>query len=286
MSMKKTIVGLFAVLLGSCSSGVSSDPGKGGSNVAILSFVGGQFHALENVAPSSGALWQRWQFLEAQRPIQDYGYDWGDLFDASETRRWQHDVADWSIDSFVVSIVTQALGSTYKITPFEQKPTDLGFEGFYAFEGEKFAGKIADAIRAQPGFALAKNIDAYVVVLPGAWLLMGRERHSYGLGIFKTFMKYGDDVSYEEGSFMLHAFYYVMVLDGSSLEMIAGAPARDDDDRRWRLKGHPGKFVDPSYWAASYDALTPAQSQKLVEGLEVLVKESLPDTLRKIKLIP
>jgi hypothetical protein len=282
--MNKVIAGCFAIFLAACSTGVPSNIKAGDSKIAVLSFVGGRFNTLENVRPSPEALVQRWQQLEAQLPIR--GYDWDDLLAVSETKRWEHDIAEWKIDPYVVSLVADALAPSHQVIPFEHRSSDLGFDGLFEYEGKEFAGKVADAIREQPGFATAKDIDAYVVVLPNSWLLMARQRHSYGLGMFRTFMSYDDSATNRQGSYFLHALYYVMVLDGRSLEMIAGVAARNNDDRQGPLKGHPGKLVDPSYWAADFDSLTSAQTQKLTKEFEALIKESLPHTLQKLELIP
>jgi hypothetical protein len=287
MTMIKRATLVAALLLVACSNTVPRDLTTGSKKIAVISLAGQNFNSLENVRPSSEALVKRWMELEAELPIRGYG--WSDLYDQTETRKWTHDISDWGMDPFIVQSVTKNLEPAYQIVPFAQKPVALDFDGdggMFAYEGEHYAAKIADIIRAQPGYASGQNVDAYVVVLPGGWLLMGRERLSFGLGFFRTFFAYEKETPKGQGTYVLHAFYYVMVLDGHSLKMIGGDAARDEDDSHGLLKGHPGAYVGPEYWAQSFDAIKPEQRAKIIATLKAYIGDSMRPTLQKVGLLP
>lgn len=85
---------------------------------------------------------------------------------------------------------------------------------------------------------------------------------------------------------MLHAFFYVMVLDGGTLEKLAGAAGRHKTRFQKRFKGYPGLFVDASYWAPDFDALAQPQRETISKKIQEMLVETLPDTFGDLGLIP
>nr|WP_298682779.1 hypothetical protein [uncultured Dongia sp.] len=285
--MKKLMAGALLLLLGACGTGVSSDFKATTKKIAILSFAGHQFNALQNIQPGTEAVNRQIDALNGTLPIWTEQPGLDKVYAGSQEIRWKHNISDWGIDAFAVTTATALLAPKYQIIPFKYDPTDLTEDGIYIYHSStnKIASSVADIIRAQPSFSTAANIDAFVVLVPGARQVTSFDRNSYGIGITKDFMAYHDfSVTFEDVN-MLHAFYYVVVLDGHSLEQIAWERAVDDVLYQKRFKGNPALFVHAAYWAPSFDAITSSQREMIIADVQGMIRETLPETLHKLGLM-
>lgn len=289
--MARILFGMLLLLtLAACSSTVPSELRTGNKRLVVLSFMGNSYNALENTRPSDASIQQQYDRMTASlnsMEAGDYGY-WG-LLDGSEMRTWRHDVTDWGIDRSAVGKTIDLLAGKYQIVEFAYDPASLAYQGdFKAFVNHS-SGELAEAIRRQPGFAQVQGVDAYIILLPAQeGFTIFDQRWSYGVGMTRDFLAFEPDGTYivEDGVYILHALYNVVVLDGHSLEQLAVVVADHDTLYRKRFRGNPAIFVDKSYWAESYDQFTDAQRQKIVDRVNEMIDATLPGTLQEVGLLP
>lgn len=281
--MKKLVVVALLLLCG-CATGVNRDHQKNIQKVAILSFAGHSYHAMENVPPTGPALEAALKKYNSAKSMWESTLSDKD-FDISALMRWKQDVSDWKLDDFIVEKVGAALAPRYEIAAFEYDPGSYAEDGTFGNFSENHGQELADLIRAQPGFAAAQNIDAYIVVLPSLQEPTIWPRHNYGMGAVKSWYLDGPDDTVTV-YYMVHAFTYVAVVDGRDLHLLAGEVTRDRDRYARRFRGMPGEEVDGGYWAPSFAAMTAAQQQKITDKLKQFLGESLPGTLQKLALLP
>jgi hypothetical protein len=153
--MKKVAAGLLLLILSACASGVPAEFSGTSKRVAILSFAGHKLNALENVKPSDKS------FAEAVEKYRSANAMWESTvtekdFDISPMRTWQHDIADWGIDDFIVSKATSVLTSTHQIVPFQWDPADYGEPGTYGFWSKKIRKRSARSFVGRRDFRLQR----------------------------------------------------------------------------------------------------------------------------------
>ena len=285
--MKKLFLVACILCLAACSNGVPADLKSSEKSISILSFLGSRYNSLENTRPTNASIEQEFNTLNAAAPILDASeIDISDFYAGSQMKRWSHDVVDWGIDRYAVDAVRQQLAKSYRIVDFAYDPADLDYEGdFAAFVHEK-TGKIGEAIRRQAGYAQAKDVDAYVLLLPAEQDFTILNRRSHGIGIIRDFLAFGEGQQIGDGVYMLHALYNVAVLDAHTFNLLAVAVAQHDTLYQNRFRGNPAVFVDNSYWADSYDRLSPAKRDEIVAEIKGMIDATLPRTLQGIDLLP
>lgn len=285
--MKKLLLVICLLGMAACSNKVPHDVSSGGTTIAILSFMGNRYNSLENVRPSDSSIQQQFNELDAKAPALDASQiDISDFYAGSQMKRWSHDVVDWGIDRYAVDAVRRQLGKTYHIVDFAYNPASLDYEGdFAAFVHEK-TGEIGAAIRRQAGYGKEKSIDAYVVLLPAEQDFTILNRRSHGIGIIRDFLAFAEGQQIGDGVYMLHALYNVAVLDAHSFDLIAVAVAKHDTLYQNRFRGNPAVFEDRSYWADSFEKLSPSQRDKIVHKIKEMIDATLPGVLQEIDLLP
>jgi len=285
--MKKLFLVACILVLAACSNGVPGDIKSGGKSIAVLSFLGSKYNSLENIRPSNASIEQEYNQLDAAAPTLDASQiGIGDFYAGSQMKRWTHDVVDWGIDAYAVDAVRKQLGKNYRLVDFAYNPADLDYEGqFAAFVHEK-TGKIGEAIRRQAGYAHAKDIDAYVLLLPAEQDFTILNRRSHGIGMIRDFLAFAEGQQIGDGVYMLHALYNVAVLDAQTFNLLAVAVAKHDTLYQNRFRGNPAVFVDNSYWAESYDKLSPEKRDKIAAEIKGMIDATLPRTLQELDLLP
>jgi hypothetical protein len=146
--------------------------------------------------------------------------------------------------------------------------------------------KVGALVRRQKGFSAAKDIDAYIVILPGTRELTAWPRRSYGMGLVRSFYV----ESLEAGApmvdeYSVHALYYIAIVDGRTLDFIAGQPTLEKALFESRFRGSPAKMVDANDWAQTYAALSPQQKDNTAALLKELIASSMPDALKHLGLV-
>jgi hypothetical protein len=285
--MKLTLAAVLILMLTGCAGGIPRDLQSEEKRIVVLSFMAGEYNSLENTQPSNASIQQEVDRMNAALPTMDaWQVDYSDFYAGSQMKRWTHDVVDWGIDQYAVNAVRAQLGKKYRIVDFKYDPADLDYEGDYAAFVHQSTDQIGSAIRRQAGYAGANDVDAYVVLLPAQQDFTILDRWSYGVGMTRDFLAFGEGQRIGDGVYMLHALYNVAVLDARSFELLAVEVAQHDTLYHNRFRGNPAIFVDGSYWADSYEQVTPAQREKIVARVKEMIDTTLPGTLQKLALIP
>jgi hypothetical protein len=285
MTMRCAILAI-ALLLTACVPQKITSPTKGPAKVAILSFVGHQINALENGKPSAEAL------AAAQKKYRSAISMWEPTvgkkdFDISPMRHWQHDIPDWKMDDYIVAEVAAILTPSYQVVPFEWDRASVPQDDSYGLWYPKAQQGVVDIVRRQPGFATAKDIDAYILILPSEGDITRFSRPTWSLGIARSFyIKSNDDAPPIFDEYMVHALYDVAVVDGRTMSFVTGATARNRDLFEHRFYGFPARLATEDYWADSFQALSPAQKETIQAAFKDLLKTSLPTMMKELDLVP
>lgn len=244
--MKKFVAIVALLLLSACAGTLPPDFSASHKKVAVLSFVGHDFNSLEIA-------------------VMVFGNDF---------RR--DDISDWGIDAQVEAKATELLATKFEVVPFEHRPTPLNGGEFVV---DIFPGDVRDVIRAQPGFATAAGIDAYIVFIPERRGLTPTNQISEGIGMTQRFQ-------FGENEHILHALYDVMVLDGRTLDMLTRVSSWGHVPFADPFKNNPARPVPASYWSESFDTLTDAQKKTIAADAMTLIDAVLPRTLKAAGLLP
>lgn len=285
--MRVLVLTASLLLLTACAGNVPRDLQSGQKTIAVLSFVGSKYSSLENTRPSNTSIQQRIDQVNAALPTLDArDIDYDDFYAGSQEKRWNHDVTDWGVDRYAVEAVRARLAKKYRVVDFAYDPADFDYRGQHAAFVHESAAEIGNAIKRQAGYASAKNIDAYVILLPAVQDFTILDRPSQGIGMIRDFLAFAPGQQIGDGVYMLHALYNVAVFDGRTLDFLAVQVARSDTLYQNRFRGNPAVFVDNSYWSASYEQLSNAKRDKIVTEVEGMIDDTLPGTLSEIGLLP
>lgn len=285
MAIRYAILGI-ALLLAACAPHKIANPTNGPAKVAILSFVGHQINALDNGKPTKEAL------AAAQKKYRSAISMWEsnvskEDFDISPMRRWHQDIRDWKMDDFIIAEATATLKSKYQIVPFAWDTTSVPEDDPADFWYEKGQQAVVDIVRRQPGFATAKDIDAYILILPSSSEVTSFSRPNYGLGVTHSFyVKSNDDEPPMFDEYMVHALYAVAVVDGRSMSFVSGEYTRDRDLFEHQFIGFPARMATADYWADSFASLSPTQKDTIEAALKDLIKTSMPTVMKNLDLAP
>lgn len=272
--MRKFVLALCLLILTGCSSSVPRELQSGQKTIAVLSFMGARYNSLENTKPSDKSVQQQ---IDLGRV---------DVYAGSEGRRWTHDVVDWGIDRYAIDAASKLLAQKYRPVDFAFDPADLDYEGQVAVFVHEKAPAIGETIRRQAGYAAAKDVDAYVVLLPAEQDFTIFNRRSHGIGFIRDFLSFAPGQKNGDGVYMLHALYNVAVFDGHTLELLAVQTAKSETLYQNRFRGNPAVFVDSGYWAESYQQLTDAKRDKIIPQIQQMIDDTLPATLQELDLLP
>jgi hypothetical protein len=121
--------------------------------------------------------------------------------------------------------------------------------------------------------------DAYLLVTPGSSGFNSTNQGLQGVGVVKSGVRIGG------APYMLYALYVITVVDGRDFSQIGAARPAAARDLMPVIRG-PTRNVDRSWWAETPGALGPEQQRRLKAGLAGLVGDTLPETVRKLQLLP
>lgn len=283
----RTILVALLLSLSACAGTIPSDLRQNNKKLAVLSFMGATYNSLQNTKPSAESVVQAVNDVNARLPTMDASdFDYADFYTGSQEKRWQHEIVDWHIDQSVVAKTSALLDAKYELVEFDYDPASLEYEGGYVAFTHYYSEDFAKAIRLQPGFAHAAEIDAYVIILPAQQDFNILDRWSYGIGMARDFLAFAPGQQIGDGVYMLHALYNVVVLDGKTFEQVGATVADHETLFQNRFRGNPAVFVDNSYWADSYESLTDEQRRKITAKIEEMVDATLPRALQKLGLLP
>ena len=174
-------------------------------------------------------------------------------------------VGDLGVDAFMkVQIATQLAGR-YEIVPVDYDPKSI-----------ESTGKLGEAVRK---YVRGDPVDAYLVVGRADVAFGGSAVVATGLGVIRG----------PSGSgYYAHAVYGIAVVDGKTFKELAVDYGSNPGDSIFhgQFGGRPNEEVTEAYWHEGEVALPQAQKQLLKPVYERLIARSLPDLLRKLKLLP
>jgi hypothetical protein len=195
------------------------------------------------------------------------------------------DIGAWGLDRHISDLLIAQLRQRYQVVPVRYQPGDFTDDKITRDLGGgiDYWTPLGDAIRShiagQPG---AVGIDAYVVAVRTTSPIEDTNQYAMGFGVARRY-------AILTHRYYLHALYELVIIDGHSFKPLRTIT---QDDAPPSLFGSasiaygPAEKVDASYWADSFAQLSPAQRNKIHQGLLKLVDESLPGFLRRGGLLP
>lgn len=252
--MRFVVVGL-CLLLAACASGPKGPQGKY-RTIGVISAMGDQFHHRQVSRAASD---------EKTSPLQP-----------------------WAIDAFVTAQAGALLAKRYQVRPVTAPagafaPDKIHFPGERSPQNET-RRPIEEVVRAE---VQPQGLDAYVVLTRGFAPFADTKQIVRGVGVAKA-----DRLA--EGLTYLHALYWITVIDGGTFRIVGDAkalpvaglekPQGAAADLPAVING-PAKPTDAAFAVDSLTHLSPARQDRLKRELQELLVDSLPDSLRAVKLL-
>ncbi len=177
----------------------------------------------------------------------------------------------WGIDELITAKVRAALAPRFDVRPvtyrraaFASFPDRTGILAQY-FRPELVRTEVSP-----------QGLDAYVVILKSERQYSRTNQILQGLGMVKSGSLFTQYVH-------LHAYYGISLVDGRAFNIKSGAISIIPGQHQFMdIMGSPYRKVDATWWPASLDA---ASNQRLKGAVVELIDQSLPDTLRRMKLV-
>jgi hypothetical protein len=178
---------------------------------------------------------------------------------------YAYPVGDLGIDDFVKAQIATHLAGRYEIVPAD-----------YDAKSIESTGKLGEAVRK---YVRSEPVDAYLVVGRAHVAFASTATVATGLGVIRG----------PSGSgYYAHAIYGIAVVDGKTFKELAVDFGSNPGESIFNgnLRGRPNEEVTEACWHEGEGALPDAQKQLLKPVYERLIARSLPDLLRKLKLLP
>jgi hypothetical protein len=172
---------------------------------------------------------------------------------------------DLGIDDFVKAQLATQLAGRYDIVPVEYDPKSI-----------ESTGRLGEAARK---YVRGEPVDAYLVVARADVAFAGTAVVATGLGVIRG----------PSGSgYYAHAVYGIAVIDGKTYKELAVDYGSSPGESIFhgQFGGRPNEEVTEASWREGEGALPEAQRQLLKPVFERLIARSLPDLVRKLKLVP
>jgi hypothetical protein len=178
---------------------------------------------------------------------------------------YAYPAGDLGIDDFVKAQLATQLAGRYEIVPVAYDPKSI-----------ESTGRLGEAVRK---YVRGEPVDAYLVVARADVAFAGTAVVATGLGVIRG----------PSGSgYYAHAVYGIAVVDGKTYKELAVDYGSNPGESIFhgQFGGRPNEEVTEASWHEGEGALPEAQRQLLKPVFERLISRSLPDLLRKLKLIP
>lgn len=178
---------------------------------------------------------------------------------------YAYPVGDLGIDDFVKAQIATQLAGRYEIVPVDYDPKSI-----------ESTGKLGEAVRK---YVRGAPVDAYLVVGRADVAFGSTATVATGLGVIRGPSSSG---------YYAHAVYGIAVVDGKTFKELAVDFGSNPGESIFNgnLRGRPNEEVTEAYWHEGEGTLPDAQKQLLKPVYERLIARSLPDLLRKLKLLP
>lgn len=178
---------------------------------------------------------------------------------------YAYPVHDLGIDDFVKAQLAIQLAGRYEIVPVAYDPKSI-----------ESTGRLGEAVRKH---VRGEPVDAYLVVARADVAFASSAVVGTGLGVIR-----GPAGS----SYYAHAIYGIAIIDGKTYKELAVDYGSNPGESIFhgQLRGRPNEEVTEAYWREGEGALPEAQKQLLKPVFERLISRSLPELVRKLKLIP
>jgi hypothetical protein len=186
--------------------------------------------------------------------------------------------AEFGIDPYVTSLVTQQLAGRFTLRPVTYNPGDFPLPLSPDTIGTTIQAKVAP-----------NNLDAYIVVaksssgikrvstMPILVATTGNE-DTVGLGLARRAMAFYH-------LYWAHALYWVGIVDGHTGKLLASNAAKGGQQELGLFEvpavSGPYKDVDETYWPANKQNVSSAEAKLLADKMKELIAASLPDTLNR-----
>lgn len=175
-------------------------------------------------------------------------------------------ITQWGLDRYIVERATALIGARYEVVPVDYSPADFSFRALHSFLGIDDTS-VGDVVRSKVApSAAAKDIDLYVVITPGA---VHYSEYGWvpGLLLSHRHMPFSNQTG-------LGMEASVTVIDGHSFKRLS------EDYLSAATE------LDNGLWAESYHELSAVQRERLAAAVRRLVDQGLPETLRRLGLVP
>jgi hypothetical protein len=186
----------------------------------------------------------------------------------------------WRIDEFVTEIVADQLKDRFDVKPVAYL-RDV-FAAHYPLDTIDFPNDLAPPLGPLIQTVItAQPLDAYLVIRPG-WGELGSCTygaytncfHYFGLGLRRQFVILRSD------KVQVYADFLVSVVDARTGEVfgtreVLGTTRVSDNSMD----------VDETWWADSFDQMTPQQRLQLQDAFKRILADALPKALRNIGII-
>jgi hypothetical protein len=179
-------------------------------------------------------------------------------------------------DKRIAAHLRKALASRYEVVDLtERTPTMLNAEKAADAAGRRL--KTGDLVREQLGDV---PVDAYVLIVPTSAPVRGTNQGFSGIGLMKLQRMLRSD------DFFLYAAYAVKVVDGKTFEPVGEIAALPLGETPGSSLFSGNQMGAPS-WPIIADLYLRAaeQADRLGEMFDLLMQQSLPETLRRANLL-
>jgi len=186
-------------------------------------------------------------------------------------------IPEWNLDEFAREAAGELLAQRYAVLKVNYDPSPFIQEA----ADRRGTNRVGEIVR---GTANGNGPDAYLV-LQAVW--QRNPVNPTGRGDFRGVGLYSHSTIIGTQVVSIYADYYVSVVDGRTFQVVAESPAVvERDDLMIKERSPPAKRVEGSWWADTIDALTVQQKAQLSDAYRQVIRQSLPVTLRDMKLIP
>jgi hypothetical protein len=188
-------------------------------------------------------------------------------------------VPTWDLDDSMRDKFGAQLGKRYDVRPVTaDKAAFAPGKVYYPMTTNLFtANALPSPIEAIRASASPQGLDAYLIVTPSGTLYGTTNVVVPGVGLLKG------TAPFFSRAYYVHALYRVLVIDGHDGKVIGDVNVVREGFMQ-TMRG-PNREVDASWWADTLDEMSPQQRERLQSAVKEVIDQSVPATLRALKLI-
>ena len=187
------------------------------------------------------------------------------------------DVADWHLDDVAADAAMAALSARFQ--PVRAK-VDGPVKDLDTKLDKLFGGTDQLSEQVRRTVQVEKPVDLYLVVMPSGEY-RGLPNINIGVGISKVRVPFGTNPP------AVHTYLKLALLDGQTLKVIGEAPVRKAPGKppgHAAQKDHPSERLDGFEWKNNWHEMSEAQQDLIRDRVKALLTESIPYTIREMRL--